>query len=228
MTLAVELEPEHREEYERLAAEKRANPTPSPPRRDDRRIDAGVSVKTLYALRKNPMAADENGPKPGRPRVDPAEKLRAFAVAVSARFSPGDRVSASAAASAAGVAESVAVDCIGRLRARGEWPYERGARGPGGLRRAAAEPARTTVTPKPRAAIPSVERLDLSGVTGVKPAPAAAKPVEAPTPEPAPAAPALPDVARGGLATLAARLREAADLIDRAAAIVADAMGGAA
>lgn len=212
MTLAVELEPEHRSEFERIAAEKRANPTPSP-RRDERRSDFGVSMKTLQALKANPMAADDRptaSPKLARTSAGVEARMAAFREAVAMSRAPGDRVSVAVAAGIAGVSEVAAGDYIARLKRRGEWPYEAGRSGP---RKPEAKSGR-------RVGSLNLDRLDMAD---------AAKPVEPSAPEPT-AVPAVapPAIASGGLATLAARLREAADLIDRAAAIVADAMGGVA
>jgi len=240
VTIGFALAPEHAAELDKIQAEHMADPpsgrVPSKPHRYERFVEPAVTTVSVKALRANPLAASASAPDPDRESRDVAGKLKAFADAVAARFKPGDPVSIADAAEAAGVTTATAYDRIGRLKKRGAspdgWPY---APGVNGQRKAGtAEPDRPK-TPRGdgrRVGSPRLDGIDLS-----------AEAVESPrraTPEPTPEAPA--EVAKpatveltpapaastpigGDLAATAARLREAAELIERAAAIL---KGGAA
>ncbi len=237
MTVALALAPEHKAEFDRICEEHRSDPpagrVPSKPHRYERfamPAVTGETIASLKALRANPMADDADALRPARTSLSLADKLKAFGEAVAAKYPLGSKVSIAMAAEAAGVSDVTAHDRIGHLKRRGDWPFAPGATG----RRAvasevAAKPSPTPAPPKPRPSGRRVGTLRLDGLdldmTGVKasgPEPAreeAARPTPATVqPEPAPkpsAAPAAVD-----LAAMAARLREAADLIDRAAALI--------
>lgn len=207
MPLTLELEPEHRAELDRIRAERPDRPpsykTPPSPHPRDRFVEPAVPLSVLETLRKNPMAASD----PGRDEPGPVDKLDAFAAAVAAKFRPGDAVSETMAAAAAGVSRPTAGKRIADLKDRGEWPYKPGVPGYRADRGAVDPAAPKAGRPAP-AAPPEPSR----------PAAVEAAPVVA-------AAPAASIPIGGDLAATAARLREAADLIERAAAIL---KGGAA
>lgn len=225
MTVALALAPEHRAEFDRICEEHKSDPPagriPSRPHRYERYVEPAVGGSALKALRANPMADSADAPKPARTRLGPAERLKAFGEAVAAKYPLGSKVSIAMAAEAAGVSDVTAYDRIRQLKGRGDWPFAPGTSG----QRAKvvdAKPAAMKPAPVKRAAIPSVERLDLSGGVSLKPAPATAKPVEAIKPEPVAVAPAPQhEVPRGGLAAISADLRRAADMIDEVLAILA-------
>jgi len=208
--LTLELEPEHRAELDRIRAERPDRPpsykTPPSPHPRDRFVEPAVPLSVLETLRKNPMAASD----PGRDEPGPVDKLDAFAAAVAARFRPGDRVSETMAAAAAGTSRPTAGNRIAALKDRGEWPYKPGVpgfrAGRGPANPAAPKPARAESS-RPVAARIAAEPIVTPEPPAVAPAPAASIPIG------------------GDLAATAARLREAADLIERAAAIL---KGGAA
>ena len=207
--MAIELQAEHMAEFDKIRAEHLADPPsgriPSKPHRYERFVEPAVTTVAVKALRANPLAASASAPDGDRESRDVAGKLNAFADAVAARFRPGDPVSIADAADAAGVTTATAYDRIGRLKKRGAspdgWPYAPGVKG----RRKDQADAKPKAARPAKAAPP--ERPEPAAVVEPKAAPAVSIPIG------------------GDLASTAARLREAADLIERAAAIL---KGGAA